>query len=193
MEVAVHDDVERERSPIALCRDRHRRAGRDVLEQVAAAEVHRPRDLGRIGLVAGDLDPRRDVRIRRRRTQRRNQAPHLELRGIDPVRKRARLIDRVPDVAGHLREQLLRGRRVGVHRTRREFEVGGETHQLLLHAVVQRALEAAALGVGGQGESLARGTQVVGLDTQPIERSHFVGLPIPQGDRPLSIPSITGS
>jgi hypothetical protein len=63
---------------------------------------------------------------------------------------------------------------------------------LLLQPVVQHTLEAAALGVGGQGDPLARGTQVVGPDTQFIQRSHIVGLPIPQG-RSTPSASITGS
>ena len=41
---------------------------------------------------------------------------------------------------------------------------------MLLHAVVQVALDLAALGVGGQDEPLPRRAQLRDLEAQPVER-----------------------
>jgi len=49
---------------------------------------------------------------------------------------------------------------------------------------VQGALDAAALGIGGDGEPLTRCTQLRDLEAQRIELSKHVVLPILQGGRP---------
>ena len=41
---------------------------------------------------------------------------------------------------------------------------------MLLHAVVQVALDAAAVGIGGQDEPLPGCAQLFDLDAQPVER-----------------------
>jgi len=60
----------------------------------------------------------------------------------------------------------------------------GESHEILLHTVVQGALDAATLGVGGPRESRPRGSKLFDLSAQSIECSLLVGLPGPQRTPP---------
>jgi hypothetical protein len=57
-------------------------------------------------------------------------------------------------VALHVFEERLRGRWIGSSKTYRELQVDGERDEVLLDALVQVALDPAAVGVGREDESL---------------------------------------
>ena len=76
---------------------------------------------------------------------------------MDPLGEPRRVGDRLPDVTAHRREQLLRRRRVGVHRLRRELQVHPERDEVLLHDPVELTLDLTMLGVGGEHQTLPRG------------------------------------
>ncbi len=91
------------------------------------------------------------------------------------------LLQRLLHSASHLGQAMLRGRGVGVHRDGCELQAGGESDQVLLDLVVERALDGAALGVISDGESPSRRPQFVDLAAQFVELPHRVGLPLTQG------------
>ena len=56
---------------------------------------------------------------------------------------------------------------------------------MLLHALVQVALDPAAVGIGGQDEPLPGRAQLRDLEAQPVERlPQRLDVPSLQGDRP---------
>jgi hypothetical protein len=59
--------------------------------------------------------------------------------------------------------------------------VSGETDQVLLHALVESALDAAPLGVGRRRESRPRRSELLDLVVQLVEQGLFVDLPGSQG------------
>ena len=122
------------------------------------------------------VDPRRHAGAARRRAELRDQPARLEQRREDPVGELLHLRQRPPRFALQLVEERLRRRRIGVHRSRGDLQVGRERHQILLHAIVQRSLDAASFGIGGQRESFPRGSELLDLAAQPIEGWLLVGL-----------------
>jgi hypothetical protein len=71
------------------------------------------------------------------------------------MRELARLVQRLLHVAPHLFEKRLRSRRIGVQQSSGELQVGRERDQVLLHALMQVALDPATVGVSGQEEPLS--------------------------------------
>ena len=125
-----------------------------VLERLEPAHVDRPRDFGRVARARCDVDGGRDAGGHRGRAQRRGEAARLEQRRVDPLRKLRRLVQRLLHVAPHLFEEPPRRSRVGVRQGPASCEVDRERDQLLLHAVVQVALDPPAVCVGRQDEPL---------------------------------------
>ena len=84
-----------------------------------------------------------------------------EDRGVDAARQLAQLVERARELGLGLLEQP--GNRVGapLERALGEPQLQGERDEALLRAVVQVALEAAALGVAGAHDARARGRQLV--------------------------------
>ena len=140
---------------------------------------------GEIGRSASTVDPGRDVRAGRRRAQGREQPACLEQGRGEAKGERACVLQCLLHRASHLGQELLRGRGVGVHGDGRELQAGGEPDQMLLHVVVERALDGAALGVISDGETPARRPKCVDLAAQFVELVHRVGLPLPQRHRLL--------
>ena len=102
--------------------------------------------------------------------QRRGEAARLEQRRVDPVRELRRLVQRLLHVAPHLVEERLRRGGIGVRQLARELQVDRERDQVLLRAVVEVALDPAAVGIGGQDEPLPGRAQLLDLEAQPVER-----------------------
>ena len=94
------------------------------------------------------------------------------------------VLQRLQHVASDLREERLRRRGIGVHRAGRELQAGGEPDQLLLHVVVEGALDVPALGVVGHGQSPPRRAQLVDLAAQFVELPHRVCALLPQDHPP---------
>ena len=117
-------------------------------------------------------------------SQRREQPTRLEQRWGEAVREPPRVLQGLPHVASHVREARLRRRGICVHRSGRELQAGGEPDQLLLHVVVEGALEVPALGVVGNGQPPPGRAQLVDLAAQLVELPHRVGSPLPQDDPP---------
>jgi hypothetical protein len=65
------------------------------------------------------------------------------------------LFDRSSEILTQRRKPRGRRRRVRAHRREGELEARGEPDQLLLRAVMERALEATALVIGGEGQALS--------------------------------------
>jgi hypothetical protein len=59
---------------------------------------------------------------------------------------------------------------IGIHQIARELEVDRERDQVLLRTVVKLALDAASVGIVGDGQPLAGRSQLFDLDAQPVER-----------------------
>src|SRR5580765_1237320 len=74
---------------------------------------------------------------------------------MDALRERRRLGDRLPDVTRHLLEEILRLCRVRLERLRRELQPDGERDEVLLDALVEGALDTAAVGIGSEDEASA--------------------------------------
>ncbi len=88
IQVAVRDDLERDRSLLVPDGDRHRRAGRGVLEHVAGSRSRpRPRSRAGTSVPARRRSASGTSASRRRRAQRRDQPPASSSGGIDPVRE----------------------------------------------------------------------------------------------------------
>ena len=183
---AVLDDLEGERSAprpapsiVAARRPRRARAPRGS----RSTPPPRPR--------AGSsrpLRPRSEPGPRRSTAadaQRRSEAARLEQRRIDPLRelapsRPAPAARRAPSPRGA--PSPPQDRRPP---TARELQVDGERDQVLLHAVVEVALDAAAVGIGGQDEPLPGRAQLLDLEAQPVERFlQRLDVPSLQGDRP---------
>ena len=71
------------------------------------------------------------------------------------MRECTNVLEGVPDIASELPQQRLRGRRILLGELAGDAEVHGERDQLLLRAVVDVALDAAPLGVGGRDDAAA--------------------------------------
>ncbi len=175
-QVALRDDLERERALLASDAHHHRSAGRRALEHVERAEVDGTNDLRRQRDVHVDGEPHRHAGAARRRAELRDQSARVEQRREDPVGELLHLRQRPPHFALQLVEERLRRRGIGVERSRGDLEVGGEPHQILLHALVQRPLDAATFGIGGQREPRPGGSELLDLAAQPIEGWLLVGL-----------------
>ncbi len=80
------------------------------------------------------------------------EAARFEQRRVDPLRKLRRLVQRLLYVTAHLVQERSRGCRIGHDQFARELEVDRERHEVLLHAVVQFALDATAIVVGRKHE-----------------------------------------
>ena len=69
---------------------------------------------------------------------------------MDALRQRPQLVERDADVGAHLLEEAKRLARVGLDEPARRLQLDRERDELLLHAVVQRALDRAAFVVVGE-------------------------------------------
>ena len=144
----------------------------------------------RHGDVHFDIELHRHAGPARRRAELGDQPARLEQRREDPVGELLHLRERPPRFALQLVEERLR-RRGSSPPNRGDLEVGGEPHQVLLHALVQRPLDASTFGIGGQRESSPRGSELLDLVAQPIEGWLFLGLLGLQ--RLLPVPGTPGS
>ena len=88
---------------------------------------------------------------------------------MDPLRELRYLAERFPHFSFHRLEQSLGRSRLGIDHAPRELQVDRERDQVLLHTLVQLALEPVADRVGGQDQSLARGAQLRDLSPQLVE------------------------
>ena len=81
----------------------------------------------------------------------------------------AQLLDRLLHVDRELLEHLDRRSGSSATMSRARLEVHRQRHEVLLGAVVQVALDAAALGVGGGHDPRPRGLQLAGLAAHLVE------------------------
>ncbi len=103
----------------------------------------------------------RDRRARGQRLERGPEPVIAEHGRVDAARELAQLLDGGLRVYARLRDQRERALRVAGEARLGEAEGDGHRDHALLRAVVQVALDAAPLGVGGRDDALARGAQVV--------------------------------
>ncbi len=123
-------------------------------ERGQPAQVDRHPDLRGVARAGGDVDGGRDAGTHCGRAQQRGQAARLEHRRIDALRKQRRLVERLLDVATHLLEERLGRRGIGVRRLPSELQIDCERDEVLMHAIVQVTLDAAAVGIRGHDEPL---------------------------------------
>ncbi len=170
-QVAVRVDLERERVRLASDVHDHRRAVRRALEHVECAEVDGADDLRRRrhDRVGVDVDPRLRACAARRRTELRDESAHVEQRREHPPCELLHLLQRPPRFALQLLEDPPRPRGIGIERTRRDLEAGGDPHQILQHAFVQGSFDPATFGIGDQRESLPRSSEFPDLAAQPLQ------------------------
>ena len=139
----------------------HRRAravrvlGR-VLQRLEAAEVGRRLDLARVAADARGEQRRRQRRQQRRRAQRVDEPAIGERRRIDPARERAHLVDRVLDLGAEPAQRRGALRVLAVGLLGHQLELDAQRDEPLLGAVVEVALDPAALVVGGRLDARAR-------------------------------------
>ena len=101
------------------------------------------------------------------------------------MRELPRLVQRLLQVAPHLVEECLRRGGIVVRQLARQLEVHRERDQVLLRAIVEVALDRAAVCVGGQDEPLAGRAELFDLEAQPVERLlRRLDVRKLQGDRP---------
>ena len=91
---------------------------------------------------------------------------------MDAARQLPQLLERARQLVAGRGDEQLGGGRVGVDPAPRQPQLQGERDEPLLRAVVQVALDPAALGVPGRHQALARGAQLrealLGLHVQPL-------------------------
>ena len=134
---------------------------------------------------AGDLDAHTRADARRRRPQRDPQAARREQRRIDPVRDFPRPVQCLLNVAGNLLEECPSCGRIDVNQSTGKLQVDRESDEVLQRAVVQFALDLAAVGIRGQHKALARRPQLIHLEARSVECfSQCLALPNHQGDGP---------
>ena len=93
----------------------------------------------------------------------------LEQLWVDPLGQPCRFVQRLLDVPPHLFEQRLRGRRICVDQWVGELQLDRERDEVLLHVVVQVALDRASIGVGGKNEPYPGRAQLDNLRAEPFE------------------------
>ena len=93
---------------------------------------------------------------------------------MDAARDRSGVLDRPAKLAPHLDEERLRRRGIVVDGPLRELQVRRKPDELLLHARVERTLDAPAFGVVGQHDASARRADVRDLEAQPFELRRLV-------------------
>lgn len=81
-----------------------------------------------------------------------------------------RLVERLLHVASQLVEKLLGGGRITVHQSAGELQVDGQGDEVLVHAIVEVALDRATIVVSGLDETLPGSAQVRDLAAQALER-----------------------
>ena len=106
-----------------------------------------------------ELDGER--RARQDRLQRRAEAAVGEDRGVDAARQLAQLVERARELGLRLDEQAEDVVGAALERALGEPQLQRERDEALLGAVVEVALQPAALGVAGLDDARARGGQLV--------------------------------
>jgi hypothetical protein len=152
-----------------------------VLHGLQAAEVDRGLDVGRVPAERAGLHPGRQRAVAGRGEQRIGQPVRPQQRRVDPVREAAQLPRGVPDLGAELLQQAGQVR-VPPGQLRGHQQLDRQAGQLLLGAVVQVALDAPALRVGGGHDARPRGPQLVVLAAQLIPGIRQGG--IDQGGHP---------
>ena len=168
------DARQRARLPDAHRDARRLRVLADVGQRLGGDEVRG--QLDRLGEAAGRLvgDRGVDGRARREPLQRRGQ-PVLEHRRVEPARELAQLGHRQRELVARRRHELLR-RRVVVDAALQQAQLERDRDEPLLGAVVEVALEPAALGVARRHDPLARRPQLhdaraqLGLEALALDR-----------------------
>src|SRR5262249_27467092 len=94
----------------------------------------------------------------------------LEVRRVDALREAARLVQRDLHVVREALEERLRRLGIVFDERRRVLELDRERNEPLLEAVVQLALERTAVGIARTDESFPRGSQVLELAAEILER-----------------------
>ena len=141
-----------------------------VLQRLEAAEVDRGLDLLRVPADLLGLDRRGQRGAVAGGAERVGQPAVHQQRRVDAVREVAQLLHRLLEVGRDLVEHLLGGVGVGVGELAGEAGAHRERDEVLLRAVVQVALDAAALEVGGLDDAGAGAAQLVGLAPDLVER-----------------------
>ena len=118
----------------------------DVLERFQAAEVDGHLDVLRVTTDA-TAHLSGHGRAARGGPERLGDAALGQQRRIDPARERADLVQDVVHLPPHRREHALALGRVVLHRLGRHLELDAQADEMLLHAVVEIALEPAPLGM----------------------------------------------
>ena len=167
--------------PSASGADRDRRAVRRELEHVERTEVDGAGDLRRRRCVPDDGELRRHAGAARRGPQLRDQPARLKERREDPGGEFLDLRQRPSRFTLELVQERPRPGGIALQRACHDLQVSGETDQVLLHALVESALDAAPLGVGRRRESCPRRSELLDLVVQPVEHGLFVDLPGSQG------------
>ena len=159
-----------------------------VLQRLEAAEVHRRLHLGRVAADAVGVDAHGERAPVGGRPQRLGQPGVHEQRRVDAVGQVAQLLDgvlhRVAERVEHLGGRL----RVVGEDVLGEPQVHREGHEVLLGAVVEVALDLAALGVAGGHDAGARGAEVLVGPLQVLEAllQRGVELHVVQGEADLA-------
>src|SRR5690349_16752960 len=132
----------------------------DILERFEAAEVdgnlHFRLEAGESGRMDRDGN-RRSIGDR---PQRVGQAVLVQDRGIDASCKRPKVLEGVVHLRSDRPEGLLASQRILLQHLDRQIELYLQTQELLLDAIMQVALDASPLCVGGLYEADPRGGQL---------------------------------
>jgi hypothetical protein len=146
------DDLEDEIAARCSHVDPDARAGTRALEHLVTAEVHHSGDLGRGALDCADLDSCADAGAFRGGAQRCTEPAGLEQRRVDPLRELRRPVQGLLQLPADVVEERPGGDGIGAHEVARELDVDRERDEALLQTVVELALDAAPVRVGGDGE-----------------------------------------
>jgi hypothetical protein len=133
----------------------------DVGERLGGDEVDRGFDVGRQRLLGHAVHGHRHRRARGERLQRRAEPAVAEHGRVDPAGELAQLLDGELRLLARPGDELGCGRRVFAHLRLGHPERDRDRDHPLLRAVVQIALDPAALGVGRRDDPLAGRAQVV--------------------------------
>ena len=159
-----------------------------VLQRLEAAEVHRRLHLARVAPDAVGVDAHGQRAAVGGRPERLGEAGVHEQRRVDAVGQVAQLLDRVLHGVAERVEHLGGGLGVVGEDVLGEAEVHRQRDEVLLGAVVQVALDLAALGVAGGHDAGTRGLQVLVGPLQVLEAllQRGVELHVVQGEADLA-------
>src|SRR4051794_5415596 len=155
--------------------DRHARGAvcvlRRVLKRLHAREVDRGLDLRGVAADLRGVDDRRQRRAAARGPQRLGQPALGEEGRIDAAREGTHLVDRLVDLRLEVSDGVRADGRIGVEPLRDQLEPYAQRDQTLLSAVVEVALDSAALAVPDRDYPRSRSRELLERAAQTLDEA----------------------